>query len=175
MSHEVLWRWVDREGHEAARLDDRTLRGTAVMKNGEEVCSLAYRIECDAEWRTELALVHGFVGAKEIEIEIVSHGGRWTMNGAHVPAVDGCIDVDLNFSPSTNLLPIRRLNLAVGEEREVRAAWLRFPSFTLETLVQTYRRTGERTYQYRSASFTAEITVNEAGLALEYAGVWVAV
>ena len=171
---EILWRWTDREGHEAARLDDETLRGTSVLKHEDAVCSLAYRIECDAAWRTQLVLVHGFIGAREVEIEIVANRGRWTMNGTHVPAVEGCIDVDLNFSPSTNLLPIRRLNLAIGEEATVRAAWLRFPTLTLEPLEQTYRRTGERTYQYSSASFTAEIAVNEAGLVLRY-GPWVAV
>jgi uncharacterized protein len=171
---EILWRWLDREGHEAARLDDRTLRGTAVLKSDDQICSLAYRIECDEAWRTQLALVHGFVGSREIEIEILSTKGRWTMNGAHVAAVDGCIDVDLNFSPSTNLLPIRRLNLAVGDEATVRAAWLRFPSMTLEPLEQSYRRIAENRYRYQSASFTAEIAVNEAGLVLEY-GVWKAV
>ena len=172
--NEILWRWTDREGHEAARLDEFTLRGTAVLKNDVEICSLAYRVECDEAWQTQLALVHGFVGPREIEIEIVATKGRWTMNGKHVEAVEGCVDVDLNFSPSTNLLPIRRLNLTVGDEKTVRAAWLRFPTFTLEPLEQTYRRTAERTYQYRSASFTAEITVNEAGLVLQY-GPWLAV
>ena len=96
------------------------------------------------------------------------------MNGEHVPPVEGCIDVDLNFSPSTNLLPIRRLNLGIGDEATVRAAWLRFPTFTLEPLDQSYSRIAENRYQYKSASFTAEITVNEAGLVLEY-GVWKAV
>jgi hypothetical protein len=40
-------------------------------------------------------------------------------NGAAVSAVEGCIDIDLKYSPSTNLLPIRRLNLAIGESAEV--------------------------------------------------------
>lgn len=31
-------------------------------------------------------------------------------------------DLDLNFSPSTNLIPLRRLGLAVGAEAPVRAA-----------------------------------------------------
>ncbi len=37
-------------------------------------------------------------------------GGRgiWRVNDAAVPAVAGCIDLDLGFSPATNLLPIRR-------------------------------------------------------------------
>lgn len=37
-----------------------------------------------------------------------------------------CVDIDLNFSPSTNLLPIRRFDLSVGASAIVRAAWLRF-------------------------------------------------
>jgi hypothetical protein len=41
-------------------------------------------------------------------------------------AGEGCLDIDLGFSPSTNLLPIRRLTLAVGEAATVRAAWLPF-------------------------------------------------
>lgn len=171
---DILWRWLDREGHEAAQLDGRVLRGSAVLKEKDSVYALTYSIECDEAWRTISATVGGWTSQKKIAIDIRSNGGRWTMNGEHIPAVDGCIDIDLNFSPSTNLLPIRRLNLSVGEEATVRAAWLRFPSFTLEPLDQSYRRIGENTYRYKSASFTAEITVNEAGLVLEY-GVWKAV
>lgn len=171
---DVLWRWLDREGHEAARLDDRVLRGTAVVKDNETVYSLSYRIECDDSWRTVAAVIRGWTSEKEIAIDILGNDGRWLMNGEHIPAVDGCIDVDLNFSPSTNLLPIRRLDLSIGEEATVRAAWLRFPTFTLEPLDQTYRRIDTNRYQYKSASFTADITVNEAGFVLEY-GVWKAV
>jgi hypothetical protein len=172
---EILWRWLDREGHEAARLHDHVLRGTVALRTRDDVAALAYRIDCDEQWRTVSAQVGGFVAGRDIAIEIATSDGRWAMNGQYVPAVDGCIDIDLNFSPSTNLLPIRRLSLGIGEEATVRAAWLRFPSFTLEPLEQSYRRTAERTYQYKSASFTADITVNEAGLVLEYAGVWRAV
>jgi hypothetical protein len=82
--------------------------------------------------------------------------------------------VDLNFSPSTNLLPIRRLELAVGEEGPAAAAWLRFPSLRLERLDQTYRRLGERAYRYESAdgAFRRDIEVDEAGLVTRYPGLW---
>src|SRR5438093_248859 len=85
--------------------------------------------------------------------------GRWTPNGTECPAVAGCVDLDLNFSPSTNLLPIRRLDLPIGGRAAVRAAWLRFPGFTLEPLEQVYHRIDEGTYRYESAggSFIAEL------------------
>ena len=90
------------------------------------------------------------------------------------PAVQGCVDLDLNFSPSTNLLPIRRLSLEVGQEAEVRAAWLRFPSFKLEPHSQVYRRLDEFTYRYssRGGEFVADLTVNECGLVTTYPGLW---
>ena len=72
-------------------------------------------------------------------------GGVWRLDGRQRPEVAGCIDLDLNFSPSTNLLPIRRLELPVGGEARIRAAWLRFPAFSLEPLEQVYRRLGDRT------------------------------
>jgi hypothetical protein len=88
--------------------------------------------------------------------------------------VEGCGDLDLNFSPSTNLLPIRRLNLAVGEEARVRAAWLRFPSFALEPLEQIYRRVDTTTYRYESAGakFVTELKVNAAGFVTRYPNFW---
>ncbi|HET8575877.1 MAG TPA: putative glycolipid-binding domain-containing protein, partial [Methylomirabilota bacterium] len=77
---------------------------------------------------------------------------------------------------STNLLPIRRLGLAVGEEAEVKAAWLRFPGFALEPLGQVYRRISDQTYRYESAggAFTTELPVNATGFVIAYPGFWTA-
>ena len=175
----ILWRWMDRPGHEAARLErdgsEWLLRGTSVFAHEGEPCRLDYLVVCGHDWRTKQARVSGWVGARAVRCEIeVNHGARWWMNGREVPAVEGCVDVDLNFSPSTNLLPIRRLGLAVGGKGAVSAAWLRFPSFQLERLDQTYRRTGERSYRYESAdgAFVRDIEVNEAGLVTRYPDFW---
>ena len=100
--------------------------------------------------------------------------GNWKMNGHEIPEVAGCTDVDLNFSPVTNTLPVRRLKLAVGEKAAVRAAWLRFPSFRLEPLEQIYERTAENKYRYESAGgrFATEIETDELGLAVRYGEFW---
>lgn len=175
----ILWHRLDHPGHEAARLTSQDggwrLAGTAVFAYDRQPCRLHYLVECDAEWRTVAARVEGWVGEEEIDVEIAVDGaGRWRLNGEERPAVEGCIDVDLNFSPSTNLLPIRRLGLAVGEEAEVRAAWLRFPGFTLEPLSQRYRRIGERTFRYESAGgrFVRDLPVNAAGFVIRYPDFW---
>jgi hypothetical protein len=175
---ELLWKRLDRPGHEFVRLideaDDRRLAGVAVFSQEGAPCRLDYEIVLDRDWRTRSARVHGFVGSRAIDVSIEVEDGRWRSNGAEVDGVRGCIDVDLNFSPSTNLLPIRRLQLAVGEEASVSAAWLRFSSFALERLDQAYRRESADRYRYSSAggAFVAALVVNEAGLPLEYAGIW---
>ncbi len=175
----MLWRRVDRPGHESARLvfehPSWRLSGAAVFAYDGQPCRLDYLITCNFLWETRLGRVSGWVGDQAVEIEIsADSSGRWFVNKDECDEVRGCIDLDLNFSPSTNLLPIRRLNLAIGEHAQVRAAWLRFPSLALEPLDQLYRRTGVTTYLYESAggTFTAELRVNEAGFVTDYPNLW---
>ena len=145
----------------------------ALFVSEGQACTLDYSIACSSSWVTRSARVSGWVGDRRIDTHI-EHDGSWTINGAVCPQVEGCIDVDLNFSPSTNLLPIRRLRLEIGERAAVRAAWLRFPTFTLEPLEQTYTRLAERTYRYESAGgrFVAEIEVDDDGLPVTYGDIW---
>lgn len=175
----VIWRRLDLPGHEAVRIygdgDGWYLDGAAVFLHEGKACRLEYLIECDLEWRTTGATVDGWVGDEMVEFEIdAGGGGTWHLDGQEIGAVRGCTDIDLNFSPVTNLLPVKRLGLAVGQSKTVKAAWLRFPTFSLEPLEQVYTRTGEFQYSYRSGSgFEAVITVDAFGLAVEYAGLWV--
>ena len=173
----ILWRRLDLPGHESARLEPADggwrLTGAAVFTHDARLCRLYYEIACDAAWRTTAARVAGFVGDEAVDVLIAADGaGGWRMNGRECPEVEGCIDVDLNFSPSTNLLAIRRLGLGVGEEAGVRAAWLRFPGFALEPLPQAYRRLSDDVYRYESGggAFVRELTVNDAGFVTSYPG-----
>ncbi len=177
MSNEaILWRRLDRPGHEYARLIEQPNRqlliGVAVFLHEQKPCRLQYQIVCDEQWFTESAHVSGCVGEQVIDVEVLHSSGTWLINGSASPALAGSTDVDLNFSPSTNLLPIRRLKLAVGSEAQVKAAWLRFPGFTLEPLQQSYRRLGDLVYRYESGggNFVAELEVNTAGFVTSYPG-----
>jgi hypothetical protein len=98
----------------------------------------------------------------------------WTVNGRPCRDLQGCDDIDLSFTPATNLLPIRRSQLAVGATVSVRAAWLRFPALSLELLDQTYERVSESRYRYESGagSFVAMLDTNDAGFVTQYQGLW---
>ena len=175
----ILWRGLFFPGHESCGLfsHDREwhLQGTAVFSHEQEPCRLSYHIVCDEGWRTLSTKVEGWLGNTWIDILIKTDlTGNWWLNEVQQPGVQGCTDIDLNFSPSTNLLPVRRLGLAVGEASEVHAAWLRFPSFKLERLTQQYRRLNQNTYRYESAGgqFVTELKVNPSGLVIDYPSLW---
>jgi hypothetical protein len=166
-------------GHESCRLfstgTEWRLEGTAVFNYEQQPCRLDYQIVCDEAWHTLSAHVESWLDTTSIDLQIrTDPGRRWWLNDAGQPDVMGCIDIDLNFSPSTNLLPIRRLGLAVGESGEVNAAWLRFPSFKLERLPQQYHHLDENTYRYESAGgqFVAELKVDASGFVVDYPNLW---
>lgn len=174
----LLWRRLDLPGHEAVRLapegDGWRLSGCAVFLYEGEPAELHYRILCDAQWHTAETVIRGWVGQRAVQHRATAEGGVWHLDGAEAVAVAGATDVDLGFSPSTNLLPIRRLGLAVGESAEVRAAWLPFPALQFEPLPQVYTRLGETTYHYSSAGgrFERTLEVAPSGLVTQYPGLW---
>jgi uncharacterized protein len=175
----AIWKRLDAPGHEACRVshlaDGWQIKGSAVFVFENRPCSLNYQINCDVHWVTSSTVVTGWVDKQTIDVSVERDGnGQWQLNHRKLDAVAGCIDVDLNFSPSTNLLPVRRLNLEIGASAQVRAAWLRFPSFSLEPLEQTYTRLDQSLYRYESAGgrFVAEVTVDEDGLVIEYGSIW---
>ena len=174
----MMWRRLDNPGHEWARLysigSSPVLRGTAIFKEEGVSGRLDYKITCSPRWETQSAVILGWVDDKKVDLRIEKTPAHdWFLNGIAVPGVKSCLDLDLSFSPGTNLFPIRRLNMAAGREYEVRAAWLTFPDLGLHPLVHWFRREGQSRYYYRSdTGFSTELKVNEAGFVVEYPPLW---
>ena len=178
----ILWQRLDVPGHDAATLRETEsgseLRGMAVFQEEGRPTALHYSVRCDAEWRTTEGTVDGWCGARPVELRFVrSHGGDWTLNGVPCPAVAGCADLDLNFTPATNLMPLRRLNLPLGQAAEVRSAWLEWPAGILKPLTQRYVRRSATEYDYEAdlpgaPKFVGVLRVEPGGWVLDYAGLW---
>jgi hypothetical protein len=137
--------------------------------------AVRYRLRLDQDWRS-----------REIEIEVENEGrhrlslasdggGHWAQDGKTRLELEGCLDLDVEWSPSTNTLPIRRLALAVGETQAVTAVWIRLPSLELQRLDQSYERLDQHGYRYRAGGFVADLTVDDDGLVLQYGASWRAV
>jgi uncharacterized protein len=178
-SMKILWRRVDSIGLEVCRLREgvrtHSLGGVVLLEHRKSICRLEYVVECSSAWITREATIKGHVGAREVNLHLrVDSRKRWFLNGRHVDGVDGCVDVDLGFSPSTNLLPIRRLHLRPGVPVAVTACWVEFPSLAVKPLSQTYERRSPRIVHYESAGgrFQRDLETNAGGLVLSYPGLW---
>ena len=178
----ILWQRFDVPGHDAAVLDleaaGAAIRGMAVFQDEAGPSALSYTVRCNRDWYTTEGRVQGWTGSRSVEVLVRrSSGGDWTLNGAPCPDVAGCVDLDLSFTPATNLLPLRRSGLEVGAEIEMRSAWLEWPLSALKPLVQRYRRDTNAEYFYEAdlpdgEPFTGVLRVAPSGWVLDYSGLW---
>lgn len=153
--------WSGRGGPDRCELvdlpDGSLLRG--------ELDGTRYEVEVDAAWRTRRAEVTSSAGAARLTAD---GAGRWWRDGAPVERLTGCLDVDLEVTPATNLLPVRRLGLPIGDVAHPTAAWVRADADTVEPLEQRYERSGATTWRYRAGTFEATIEVDGDGLPVTY-------
>ncbi len=175
----ILWRRLNAAGHDACRLVQRDgiwrLEGAAAFEHEGVPACLAYEVNCDDEWHTREGVVHGWVGARLLDFRITrTPGGIWTLNGQAVPHLDGCVDLDLGFTPATNLFQLRRVALQIGQAADIPVAWLDVPAGTLDTLDQRYERRTAEMYWYEAPRFDyfALLQVNAVGFVEKYPKLW---
>ncbi len=193
---ELIWRRIDVPGLEHFQLWDTAagprLTGTVILAQDGVPVRLKYAVACAPDWTSRgvhVALAQG-AGTRHVKLT-ADAGQRWWRTveevprsgdralrqpppPAEMPEVAGCFDLDLAFTPATNILPLRRLALAPGASRDLTAVWLRFPGLAVEPLPQRYTLLGERLLRYesRDGSFTADLEVDELGLVVRYPPLW---
>lgn len=80
--------------------------------------------------------------------------------------------MDINMTPSTNTLPIRRLNPGLNKPIVTTAGWVQFPRMKIQPVKQTYTKLGPHTYTYSAGSFKTRIKLDHAGLVEDYPPFW---
>ena len=174
-----FWRKLDHPGHDSCRLfklpNGWRLSGAAVFWSEGQPCHFHYEVSVDRVWRTRGGKVFGHLGMKAIDLSIRSAGaGGWQVNGIYKKGVTGCIDVDLGFTPATNLIALRRLSLKVGQRAEAPAAYLQFPDMRLVRLPQSYLRIGPTEYKYEAPTvgYAGTLQVLASGAVSQYPGLF---
>lgn len=178
----ILWQRLDAEGHDVCRLIDVEggwrLEGVAAFVHEGAPCGITYAVDCDRSWHTRAARLSGTHGADRVAIQIDrTANGDWRLNGVEQGDAAGLVDLDLGFTPATNTIAIRRLDLAVGETSPAPAAYLAFPTARLDRLDQTYARVDENRYRYVAPAYAYDelLTVSAPGLVTSYPRLWRAV
>ncbi|MGH3868646.1 MAG: putative glycolipid-binding domain-containing protein [Pseudonocardiaceae bacterium] len=179
------WSGMDCLRLEAARvvLSEVGLRATGSLVNaqqeGVEAYSASYSLATDEAGVAQRLTVRTAWAQGEQYVTVTrSEEGVWLVDhgqGAARTHFGGALDIDLEFSPLFNALPIRRLGLHRDAARhDLPVVFVALPSLEVRQASQTYRTVslGEPTVvSISSDSWEAELTVDADGLALEYPGV----
>ena len=100
-------------------------------------------------------------------LTLVEHVG-WTVDGRARPDLSAGLDVDLCWTPATNTLAIRRLDLGIGGRASIDATWVRWPELDVVRARQTYARLAVDRYRYDSGGQPYELQVDQVGLVTRY-------
>lgn len=166
----------DREGFEVVRFEKKrdgvVVHGSSLGSERGKHWAIRYTIELDSKWCTRRATIES-EGSKPLTIR--SNGaGRWTVDGERRVDLDGCLDLDLEASLVTNMAPVHRLSLGVGQSSPAPAAYVRTKNLKVERLEQTYARKpdagGRVVFDYASPRFSyrADLQFARDGLVVAY-------
>jgi len=170
------------DGYEAVFLqDDDTgyrLDGHTVATEDDRPWVVRYAITLDQRWITTEVRVWGWspLGSRTVQLA-TDPAGHWTVDGAVVPELEGCIDVDLESSCCTNTIPVHRLQLGVGQSADAPAAYIRAFDLSVQRLEQRYARLDDEDtrlhfdYHAPAFDFNAVLVYDESGLIIEYPGI----
>jgi hypothetical protein len=88
--------------------------------------------------------------------------------------MDHLLDLDLGFTPATNLQQLRRVGIAENATVHLPVAWLDVDAGTLTELPQIYERRGEGALWYRAPSVRYEGLLELApnGFIRRYPNLW---
>lgn len=138
---------------------------------------VSYQLTCDSQWQVT-ALAIRVTGASPDRTLALTRdaAGHWQADGSRpLPDLHGCIDVDINRTPLTNTLPIRRLGAAgIDTPREVDVVYVSVPELTVRPVRQRYTLldADRPVWRYESGSFGADLPVDRDGLVIDYPGLW---
>jgi uncharacterized protein len=156
---EVVWESLYQRG-----IEHLTLDGThADSVIATEQFGLRYSIDCDARWNFRRAEI--VCGPRRLDIR--RDGRDWRVNGQLRDDLRDCTEIDIAATPFTNTLPIRRLQVPIGEERAIAVVYIKPPELAVSRMQQRYRRIDALTWAY-SGGGDYTITVDPDGLVTDY-------
>lgn len=170
--HQVQWKTWAGDGLETTTIrwenEGFTVSGAVGDAPGRE--HIQYVVRLNASWQVRQFLL--FRDLEEPDLWLATDGsGRWgEMNGAHRTELDGCYDVDLDCTPMTQTLPIRRLPLLDGDSAELPVVTIDSDTLAVVSDLHRYTRIGARRWQHERAEhgITTEFEVDQFGLVVDY-------
>ena len=164
-------------------LGERRLRATGALVStahgDEQAYSAAYSLATGDNGVISRVSVRAVNADGERQVTLNrSEEGIWLVDhgqGAERTPFDGAVDVDVAACVLFNAIPVRRLGLhRQAGEHHLPVVYVRLPDLSVRLVRQTYLAAGgggqPRTVSFRHDEFTAELTVDDNGLVVDYPG-----
>jgi predicted transport protein len=178
---DVLWAALEDEGFEHLLLttSSSTIRADGLIvrrENDGPAYRAHYKIECDPLWRVR-AVEIDVTDPDAGHLDLTSDGnGIWLDADCQpIAPLNGCTDIDIQASPFTNTLPIRRLRLNDEATARIDVVYIDPRTATFERTSQRYTRLrgtdgGSGLYHYTSldSGFETVLAVDADGLVIDY-------
>lgn len=171
LNRSIRWRGLDLETlehcHIVANGRDTRIRSAIIGPD----FGLFYRLKLDEDGHTRTVKIERADGRS---LEVFADGaGGWSDDRAEpLPALRGCIDVDIWPTPFTNSLPIWRHDWQDNQPVSFAMAWIDATDFSLKRSEQIYTRLDPTHFRYQSASFEAVLELGADGVVLDYPGLF---
>jgi uncharacterized protein len=175
MKRTIIWERVDFTGVEHLLFNDsgnvKTAAGHIIGVSENQPFAVNYRIEINADWKVSaFKIISLDVSARQIEMNSDGRGKWFDENSEHREEFDGCFEIDITLTPFTNTLPVKRLNLAAGERKEISVLYIELPEFNIKRVEQFYTKLDERLYVYEGypKDFRARLPLDENDFVIDY-------
>lgn len=198
----VAWSWLTRMGLDVAavtRTPDRvSVEGRVQAQWDDGPLELAYRLECEADWRFVRLDARTVYRGDTRTLELAWDGAQWTDGQGRRDDLADAAYIDIMATPITNTLPVCHASWQPGASQVFTMAYVRLPELTVEPVRQRYtllatepdgrRRflyetlgpagerqagaTGLTGYHGQDSTFSAELVVDAGGLVIAYPPYW---
>ncbi len=171
LNRSIRWHGIQLDTFEHAHIIDNgrdtRIRGTIIGPD----FGLFYRLKLDENGHTRTVKIERADG-KALELFADGAGG-WSDDRAEpIPALRGCIDVDIWPTPMTNSLPVWRTDWVINQPISFAMAWIDATDFSVKRAEQIYTKIDDTHFRYQSADFERIIRIDEDGLVVDYPGLF---
>jgi hypothetical protein len=169
--------WTGREYYSmenclvSSKEDGTEINSTIIGYYDKKIYKVDYRIKTNNKWETIFFEINSRYKNQIQSIKAIGDGkGNWMSDNENLNEFYECIDIDIPLTPLTNTLPIKRLQLAEGQSREIKVLYLDLLAKEIKPVQQKYSRISSFEYHYENVpnDFEATIAVDESGFVVDY-------